>query len=102
MMQSWKFATFYHFILGKTGNVIDGECLVFCMKISLLFAESMKKFFDYKVKPQHIEKAKSDLDKYINYLNTNTDIKMRDFTRKFNIKSRSIDSFKCSKRVKNN
>ena len=86
MMQSWKFAIFYHFILGKTGNVIDGECLVFGMKISLLFAESMKKFFDYKVKPQHIEKAKSDLDKYINYLNTNTDIKMRDFTRKFNIK----------------
>lgn len=86
MMQSWKFAIFYHFILGKTGNVIDEECLVFGMKISLLFAESMKKFFDYKVKPQHIEKAKSDLDKYVLYLNANTEIKMRDFTRKFNIK----------------
>ena len=56
------------------------------MKISLLFAESMKKFFDFKTKPNHIEKAKSDLDKYINYLNTNPDIKMRDFTRKFTIK----------------
>ena len=56
------------------------------MKISLLFAESMKKFFDYKVKPQHIEKAKSDLDKYVLYLNANTEIKIRDFTRKFNIK----------------
>ena len=86
MMQSWKFAIFYHFILGKTGNVIDEECLVFGMKISLLFAESMKKFFDYKVKPQHIEKAKSDLDKYVLYLNANTEIKIRDFTRKFNIK----------------
>ena len=86
MMQSWKFAIFYHFILGKTGNVIDGECWVFGMKISLLFAESMKKFFDYKVKPQHIEKAKSDLDKYVLYLNANTEIKIRDFTRKFNIK----------------
>lgn len=86
MMQSWKFAIFYHFILGKKGNVIDEECLVYGMKISLLFAESMKKFFDFKTKPNHIEKAKSDLDKYINYLNTNPDIKMRDFTRKFTIK----------------
>ena len=105
MMQSWKFAIFYHFILGKTGNVIDGECLVFGMKISLLFAESMKKFFDYKVKPQHIEKAKSDLDKYINYLNTNTDIKMRDFTRKFNIKKAEalivLNAVKESKIIKN-
>ena len=75
------------------------------MKISLLFAESMKKFFDYKVKPQHIEKAKSDLDKYINYLNTNTDIKMRDFTRKFNIKKAEalivLNAVKESKIIKN-
>ena len=56
------------------------------MKISLLFAESMKKFFDFKTKPQHVEKAKTDLDKYVNYLNANTEIKMRDFTRKFTVK----------------
>ncbi|HED1316731.1 TPA: hypothetical protein R4S24_005383 [Citrobacter freundii] len=86
MMQSWKFAIFYHFILGKKGNVIDEECLVYGMKISLLFAESMKKFFDFKTKPQHIEKAKTDFDKYVNYLNANAEIKMRDFTRKFTVK----------------
>lgn len=32
----------------KEGTVIDGECLIYGMKILLLFANSMKKFFDFK------------------------------------------------------
>ena len=75
------------------------------MKISLLFAESMKKFFDFKTKPQHIEKAKTDFDKYVNYLNANAEIKMRDFTRKFTVKKAEalivLNAVKESKIIKN-
>lgn len=88
MMESFKFAIFYHFILGKKGTEIDSECLMYGMKISLLFADSVKKFFDAKLTAPSAKvfKAKSDLDKFIAYLNDNLDIKMRDFTRKFTIK----------------
>ena len=71
----------------------------------VIVCRKYEEIFDYKVKPQHIEKAKSDLDKYINYLNTNTDIKMRDFTRKFNIKKAEalivLNAVKESKIIKN-
>ena len=100
-----KFAIFYHFILGKTGNVIDGECLVFWYENIVIVCRKYEEIFWLQSKPQHIEKAKSDLDKYINYLNTNTDIKMRDFTRKFNIKKAEalivLNAVKESKIIKN-
>jgi hypothetical protein len=86
MMQSWKFAIFYHFILGKEGNVVQAESLVYGMKVSLLFAESMKKFFDFKSTPIVIKNTKNKLDKCVSYLNENQDIKLRDFMRKFNLK----------------
>lgn len=85
MMQSWKFAIFYHFILGKEGNVIQAESLVYGMKVSLLFAESMKKFFDFKSSPTNISNTKNKLDKCSVYLNENQNIKLRDFMRKFNL-----------------
>ena len=90
MMQSWKFAVFYHLILKREGTEIQGDCLVFGMKISLLFANSMKKFFDFKLNkkltPKKKEKIKVDFTKYIEYLNENTDITLRTFCRKFNLK----------------
>ena len=90
MMQSWKFAVFYHLILKREGTEIQGDCLVFGMKISLLFANSMKKFFDFKLNkkltPKKKEKIKIDFTKYIEYLNENTDITLRTFCRKFNLK----------------
>ena len=48
MMQSWKFAVFYHLILKREGTEIQGDCLIYGMKISLLFANSMKKFLTLK------------------------------------------------------
>lgn len=86
MMQSWKFAIFYHFILGKKGNIIQAESLVYGMKVSLLFAESMKKFFDFKSTPAIVSNTKNKLEKCVIYLNENKNIRLRDFMRKFNLK----------------
>lgn len=103
MMQSWKFAVFYHLILKRSGTEIQADCLIYGMKISLLFANSMKKFFDFKinkVSEKKKEKRKSDLTKYMNYLKNNEDIKLRDFCRKFNIKKAEsisiLTSLKCA------
>jgi len=103
MMQSWKFAVFYHLILKREGTEIQGDCLIYGMKISLLFANSMKKFFDFKinkVSEKKKEKIKLDLTKYMNYLKENEDIKIRDFCRKFNIKKAEsvsvLRSLECS------
>ena len=64
------------------------------MKISLLFANSMKKFFDFKIRKnvpdKKIEKIKNDLTKYIVFLENNPEAKLRDFCRKYNI--RKIDA----------
>ena len=90
MIQSWKFAVFYHLILKREGTEIQGDCLIYGMKISLLFANSVKKFFDFKLNakltPKKKEKIKVDFTKYIEYLNENTDITLRTFCRKFNLK----------------
>lgn len=67
MMQSWKFAVFYHLILKREGTEIQGDCLIYGMKISLLFANSVKKFFDFKLNakltPKKKEKNKSRFHK---------------------------------------
>lgn len=94
MMQSWKFAVFYHLILKREGTEIQGDCLIYGMKISLLFANSMKKFFDFKIRKnvpdKKIEKIKNDLTKYIVFLENNPEATLRDFCRKYNI--RKIDA----------
>lgn len=89
MMQSWKFAVFYHLILKREGTEIQGDCLVYGMKISLLFANSMKKFFDFKAEKfsdKQKNKIKNDFDKYKNYLQENKNATSREFCRKFSIK----------------
>ena len=103
MMQSWKFAVFYHLILKKEGTVIDGECLIYGMKISLLFANSMKKFFDFKnknISDSKREKQKDTLLKYADFLNSKPDATVRDFCRKFSIKKADavsiLKSLECS------
>jgi hypothetical protein len=103
MMQSWKFAVFYHLILKKEGTVIDGECLIYGMKISLLFANSMKKFFDFKnkdISDSKREKQKDTLLKYADFLNSKQDATVRDFCRKFSIKKADavsiLKSLECS------
>lgn len=101
MMQSWKFAVFYHLILKREGSEIQADCMIYGMKISLLFANSMKKFFDFKtskILDKKKEKIKSDLEKYMNYLKENEDIKNRDFCRKFNIKK--VESISILKSLK--
>lgn len=99
MMQSWKFAIFYHFILGKEGNIVQAESLVYGMKVSLLFAESMKKFFDFKSTPTVIKNTKNKIDKCFSYLNEHQDIKLRDFMRKFNFKK--VDALNILLALKN-
>jgi hypothetical protein len=68
MMQSWKFAVFIIYF-EKEGTEIDGDCLIYGMKISLLFANSMKKFFDFKNKYIRLkkEKQKDTLLKYADF-----------------------------------
>ncbi|RIU55606.1 hypothetical protein, partial [Klebsiella pneumoniae] len=103
MMQSWKFAVFYHLILNKKGTEISGECLIYGMKISLLFANSMKKFFDYKnkdISDSKREKQKDTLLKYSDFLKSKSDATVRDFCRKFSIKKADavsiLKSLECS------
>ncbi|HBY7363730.1 TPA: hypothetical protein MI633_27695 [Klebsiella pneumoniae] len=105
MMQSWKYAVFYHLILGKKGTEVQADCLIYGMKISLLFANSMKKFFDFKNENKsnkEQEKQKSKLLKYSEYLTDkkNENAKVRDFCRKFSIKKDDavsiLKSLECS------
>ncbi|MFM3146251.1 hypothetical protein AB8Q35_28660, partial [Klebsiella pneumoniae] len=69
---------------------IQGDCLIYGMKISLLFANSMKKFFDFKIKKnvpdKKIEKIKTDLTKYIVFLENNPDASFRELCRKYTLK----------------
>lgn len=111
MMQSFKYAVFYHILLNKDGEVIDTDDLSYGIKISMLFMNSIKKFFDLKEQSisksnnKVIEKSKSDIDKYVEYLNTNQNLKMRDFTRKYNIRKNTaiviLKAIKESGLVKN-
>jgi len=103
LMQSWKFACFYHLILKREGTVVQADCLIYGMKISLLFADSMKKFFDHKSKnitQATKEKQKSKLNKYAEYLKSNKNVTVRDFSRKFSIKKDDtvsiLKSLECS------
>lgn len=105
MMQSWKYAVFYHLILNRKGTVVQADCLIYGMKISLLFANSMKKFFDFKNEnktSKEEEKQKTKLLKYSEYLmdEKNENIKVRDFCRKFSIKKDDataiLKSLECS------
>ena len=58
--------------------------------ISLLFANSMKKFFDFKIRKnvpdKKIEKIKNDLTKYIVFLENNPDASFRELCRKYTLK----------------
>lgn len=111
MMQSFKYAVFYHILLNKETDIIDTEDLSYGIKISMLFMNSIKKFFDLKEQSiaktnnKVIEKSKNDLNKYIEYLNDNADIKMRDFTRKYGIRKNTalviLKSIKTAGLVKN-
>ncbi|HGV5377621.1 TPA: hypothetical protein ACNDLL_004195 [Shigella sonnei] len=104
MMQSWKFAVFYHLILKREGTEIQGDCLIFGMKISLLFANSMKKFFDFKIRKnipdKKIEKIKTDLTKYIDFLENNPEATLREFSRKYTLKKANaiavLKSLQCA------
>jgi len=103
LMQSWKFACFYHLILKRKGTVVQADCLIYGMKISLLFADSMKKFFDHKSKnitQATQEKQKTKLNKYAEYLKSNKNLTVRDFCRKFSIKKDEtvsiLKSLECS------
>jgi len=103
MMQSWKYAVFYHLILKREGTEVQGDCLIYGMKISLLFANSMKKFFDFKNKnitDVKKESQKNKLLKYSKYLQENPKATIRDFSRKFTIKKdltmSILKSLECS------
>jgi len=102
-MQSWKYAVFYHLILKREGTEVQGDCLIYGMKISLLFANSMKKFFDFKNKnitDVKKESQKNKLLKYSKYLQENPKATIRDFSRKFTIKKdltmSILKSLECS------
>lgn len=111
MMQSFKYAVFYHMLLNKETDIIDTEDLSYGIKISMLFMNSIKKFFDLKEKSiaktnnKIVEKTKNDLNKYVEYLNENKDIKMRDFTRKYGMRKNTaliiLKAIKESGLVKN-
>jgi len=103
MMQSWKYAVFYHLILNKKGTEVQADCLIYGMKISLLFANSMKKFFDFKnqnISETKMKKTKDTLSKYAKYLTENKNATIRDFSRKFSIKKDDtlsiLKSLECS------
>lgn len=104
LMESWKYATFHHLITKKEGTEIQKESLAWGMRISLLFADSFKKFMDMKMRNKDIEKMKVKADKYYDYLIANSDITMRDFTRKFNMKKEQalliLEGFKNSGTIK--
>jgi len=103
MMQSWKFAVFYHLLLKRKGTEVQADCLIYGMKISLLFANSMKKFFDFKnknISETKTKKTKDTLSKYAKYLTENKNATIRDFCRKFSIKKDDtvsiLKSLECS------
>lgn len=105
MMESWKYAIFHHLIMHKSGTEVQKDSLAWGMRISLLFADSMKTFMDRKIKQKDVDRMKVKADKYYDYLIENPEITMRDFTRKFNMKKEQalliLEGFKNSGHIKN-
>lgn len=62
------------------------------LKVSLLFADSVKKFFDAKnnspSQSAKVQKVKADIEKYISYLTEEPQATYRLFQRKFSLKSK--------------
>lgn len=68
MMESWKYAVFYHIIHKKPGFVVDEYSLQWGLKVSMFLLNSLQQFISKKANRAEVPFVKEKIDKFRDFI----------------------------------